>query len=260
MRGNTISIRLEKGKVASAEDLFQYDRGQRLIISGCDLPAAYQVHFANAILGKSAAMVGDPSGVDIPDEYLETGIDIHVWLYIAGEDHAETEYHGIIHVIPRAEPTDMTPTPAQASLIDQTLAALNTAVDEAESIAEAIPGTINDALEAAKESGEFDGPPGPRGEKGETGERGPAGETGPAGPSGPAGSQGERGPAGETGPAGPAGKDGKDAVVDDTLTQPGQAADAAKTGEAISQLNGAIDGIVAELIDGTNYRIIVKPE
>lgn len=76
----------------------------------------------------------------------------------------------------------------------------------------------------------------PTGEKGETGERGERG---------PAGSQGERGPAGETGPAGPAGKDGKDgkdAVVDDTLTQPGQAADAAKTGEAISQLNGAIDG------------------
>jgi len=59
-----------------------------------------------------------------------------------------------------------------------------------------------DALEEAKESGEFDGPQGEKGEKGDKG------ETGAQGPQGIQGIQGETGPQGEVGPQGPKGDKG----------------------------------------------------
>lgn len=49
------------------------------------------------------------------------------------------------------------------------------------------------------------------------------------------------GPQGKQGPQGVLGADGKDAVVDATLTQSGQAADAKVTGDAIGQLKGDLD-------------------
>ena len=91
---------------------------------------------------------------------------------------------------------------------------------------------VNEALAAAKASGEFDGADGitptigengnwflgnvdtnkpSRGEKGEKGEKGDAGATGPTGPKGdigPQGPQGEIGPKGDTGAQGPQGEMG----------------------------------------------------
>ena len=81
------------------------------------------------------------------------------------------------------------------------------------------------------------GPIGPVGPQGETGPQGPTGATGATGPqgeTGPRGEQGPRGEKGETGEVGPAGAPGKDATVDATLTQSGQAADAKATGDALA--------------------------
>lgn len=66
----------------------------------------------------------------------------------------------------------------------------------------------------------------------------PSGATGPQGPQGPKGDTGATGPKGDKGDPGEPGTPGKDAVVDATLTQSGQAADAKATGEAVSQLKG----------------------
>ena len=52
----------------------------------------------------------------------------------------------------------------------------------------------------------------------------------------PKGEQGPKGEKGEKGPQGEKGEPGKDAVVDATLTQSGQAADAKVTGDAVSKL------------------------
>lgn len=168
MRGNQIALRLSRNFTGRAGYLFQYDRGQRLTFTGVDLPEAYQVHFSNDELGRSKPVIGDTSGVDIPDEYLISGQSIHVWVYIAGDDHAETEYHGVISVIRRAEPTDIEPTPVQKTVIDQTIAALNSAVDRANGIADGIDETIRVSLQEAKDSGEFDGEKGDKGDIGLT--------------------------------------------------------------------------------------------
>lgn len=106
------------------------------------------------------------------------------------------------------------------------------------------------------------GPVGPQGPQGEQGIQGPTGATGATGPQGPRGEKGNTGAKGADGVSPTVqvetidgghrvtltdasgahavdvldGKPGKDAVVDATLTQDGQAADAKKTGEAIGQL------------------------
>ena len=102
---------------------------------------------------------------------------------------------------------------------------------------------INEALTAAKASGEFDGitptigdngnwylgdtdtnkpsrgeqgPAGPKGDTGGTGPQGPRGEIGPQGPEGPQGIKGDtgaQGPQGEQGPQGPRGEKGADGAT-----------------------------------------------
>ena len=122
------------------------------------------------------------------------------------------------------------------------------------------------------------GETGPQGPKGDTGEQGPKGDTGATGPQGPVGPQGEQGPDGTPGAPG---ADGKSAyqyaveggytgteeefaakmateipAVDSTLTQSGQAADAAVVGNRLSalseemltdaELSNAVDNALAQ--------------
>lgn len=83
----------------------------------------------------------------------------------------------------------------------------------------------------------------------------------------PAGAPGPKGDPGEPGPKGDPGAPGKDAVVDATLTQEGQAADAKVTGDAIGQLKGDVvdlydqtDALFALCLDGTpaTYKAVMK--
>ena len=118
--------------------LFQYDYGQRIVFGGVDLPQAYEVHFSNQKMGKSVTVIGDVTGVDIPDAMLLTGQDVHVWLYLhQGESDGETVYYARIAVRQRAKPTHETPTPVQQDEITQAIAALNAAVESTEADAAA---------------------------------------------------------------------------------------------------------------------------
>lgn len=149
MRGNTVTLHLKKSSVATAGRLFQYDYGQRLILADVVLPDAYEVHFANNKLGESKTMIGNATGVDVPDEMLLSGDNVHVWLYLHdGETDGETEYEGVIYVTKRAKPTDQEPTPVQQSTVDQAIAALNQAVEKTTEAKEA----AEEAQEAAEEA------------------------------------------------------------------------------------------------------------
>lgn len=114
--------------------LYQYDYGQKLVFEGLELPAYYEVHFSNVeCSGESTVMIGDASGVDIPDEYLATGQTVYAWAYLheTGED-GETRYMVEIPVNERPEVQYIEPTPAQKDVIDQAIEALNAAVGVAE--------------------------------------------------------------------------------------------------------------------------------
>lgn len=80
---------------------------------------------------------------------------------------------------------------------------------------------VADEVQRRLDDGDFVGSQGPKGDRG---------ETGPIGPQGP---KGEKGDKGDTGAKG---EPGKDAVIDATLTQEGEAADAKAAGEAINQI------------------------
>ena len=94
------------------------------------------------------------------------------------------------------------------------------------------------------------GPQGPQGEKGDKGDKGEQGDTGPIGPQGP---KGEKGDKGDTGAKG---EPGKDAVIDATLTQEGEAADAAATGKRLAEIEKA----VAEKADKARQNILIGSE
>ena len=186
---NIVKASFVFGRSTKTRGLHQWDYGQVLQFDGLDLPSAYTVHFANQPMsGDAKTQVGGADGVDIPDEYLTTGLPIYAWVYLhTGADDGETVYSVTIPVTKRPQPTEEPPTPVQQGAIDTAIAALNEGVETVQGIAEAIPQTIDAALQEAKDSGEFDGPQGPQGEPGERGE---TGQTGPQGLPGEPGQDG----------------------------------------------------------------------
>lgn len=148
---------------------------------------------------------------------------------------------------------------------------------------------IADEVQRRLDDGDFVGPQGPKGDRGETGPIGPQGpkgekgdkgdkgEKGDIGPQGETGAKGDaftfddftpeqleslRGPKGDTGATGPQGpqgakgEPGKDAVIDATLTQEGEAADAAATGKRLAEIEKA----VAEKADKARQNILIGTE
>lgn len=100
------------------------------------------------------------------------------------------------------------------------------------------------------------GATGPQGQQGDTGLQGPKGDAfvfadfspeqleslrGPKGEKGDTGAQGEQGLQGKQGEKGDKGEPGKDAVIDATLTQVGQAADAKKVGDEFETVRESLD-------------------
>lgn len=83
--------------------------------------------------------------------------------------------------------------------------------------------------------------------------RGPKGDRGETGPIGPQGPKGEKGDKGDTGAKG---EPGKDAVIDATLTQEGEAADAVTTGKRLAEIEKA----VAEKADKARQNILIGSE
>lgn len=76
------------------------------------------------------------------------------------------------------------------------------------------------------------------------------------GPQGPKGDRGEKGDKGDKGDTGAKGEPGKDAVIDTTLTQEGEAADAAATGKRLAEIKKA----VAEKADKARQNILIGSE
>ena len=148
---NIVSVKPITYGVKSTRPLYQYDYGQILQFTGLDLPTAYEVHFSNSETGEATPILGGTDGVLIPDEYLITGEDVHVWVFLhTGDSDGETVYHIIIPVIKRAEANHETPDPVQIDFISQTIAALNAAVEHTD---EAIV-TVNEYKERAETAAE----------------------------------------------------------------------------------------------------------
>lgn len=195
---NITEIYFGSGKTASGYHLYQYDYGQRLVFPDLDLPEAYEVHFASDGDAQTITMIGNADGVLIPDQLLLSPGNLKVYIYLhEGEDDGETEYKALIPVIGRPEPSDLEPTPVQQDAITQAIAALNTAVEHVESVAEDMQAEIVDAVTEELATGKYKGDKGDKGDRGEQGIQGIQGEQGLKGDKGDTGAKGDKGDAGD---------------------------------------------------------------
>ena len=188
-------MKMQRGIVGRSNlPLYQYDYGQKLILTGIELPVSYEVHFSNTENGASKTSIGDSTGVMIPDEYLTSGEPVYVWVFLhTGNNDGETEYKGVIYVYKRSRPSDTPPTPEQQSVITQTIAALNKAVAQADADVEHYPKIVDgywyfwdEEQQQWVSSGEK-----AQGENGETGEKGDKGDKGDKGEKGDKGDPGD---------------------------------------------------------------------
>ena len=140
--------------MGTADPLWQWDYGQILQFPDLDLPEAYEVHFSNQRdIGTAKTAIGNADGVLIPDEYLTTGEDLHVWIFLhAGLEDGESEYYTRIKVKRRPESTNEQPTPEEQSVITQAIAALNKAVEETAADAAAADASAQASAQSASES------------------------------------------------------------------------------------------------------------
>ena len=100
---------------------------------------------------------------------------------------------------------------------------------------------VADEVQRRLDDGDFVGPQGPQGAPGRDGAKGEKGDPGAKGDKGDTGAKGEP---------------GKDAVIDATLTQDGEAADAAATGKRLAEIEKA----VAEKADKARQNILIGSE
>ena len=143
---NIITANLSHGKQFVTASRYMEDYGQVLKIEGIDLPSVYQVDFSNNLLrGTSMTVLGNADGVAIPDEYISTGRDVYAFLYLTGDSWGRTIATIRIPNKTRPKRTSEIPTPTQQSVIDQTIAALNDAVESTAADAEQ---TASDAARA----------------------------------------------------------------------------------------------------------------
>ena len=111
-----------------------------------DLPAAYQVDFSNKLAGGTAlTVVGNSDGALIPTSLIDSGKDVYAFLYYTGVGFGKTTHVFRINNNRRAKRGTPAPTPEQQSVIDQTIAALNDAVESTAADAEQ---TASDAARA----------------------------------------------------------------------------------------------------------------
>lgn len=71
----------------------QFDKGQKLIVTGIALPESFEVHMSNEKDGGVAySCKGSAEGVYIPDALFMSGEYVYVWLYAVSVDDEGSTY------------------------------------------------------------------------------------------------------------------------------------------------------------------------
>lgn len=127
-----VTVVIGSDKVSVAEPITRVDHGLRLRIKGVALPATYEVDFSlSEKSGESVTVIGDAQGAEIPIDHIRTGKNIYAWIYWVGEDYGRRVKEVMIPNDAGPDRTDITPEPAEQSVIDQTISKLNEAVSHA---------------------------------------------------------------------------------------------------------------------------------
>ena len=151
---NIIEIKFNGSRMAFVDSEYRLDSGMYLKFMDIDLPEAYQVHFANRQHGVTFESIGNADGVRIPDDVWTSKEPIFAWIYLhPTEDSAVTKYEVRIIKKNRADlPSGVEPTPYEQSVIDEAIAALNTAVEKTSADAEQTAADAETASQAATDA------------------------------------------------------------------------------------------------------------
>ena len=130
-----IEVSFNGGSIAyvKADTAYFYNNGIIFKPTDIDLPASYQVHWADSPQASSTLeTIGTAEGAPIPDDLWGRSRVIYGWIYLhPTEDSGVTGYEVRIYKNVRAGLPDGTePTPAEQSTIDQLISALNSAVEQ----------------------------------------------------------------------------------------------------------------------------------
>lgn len=137
-------------------DLWQWDTGRTATVNNaCDI-----VHFSCLSYGEALAVKVKNGVVEIPNKLLMLGANINAWAFVIDGEGGYTKQEQILKVNRRAKPSDYVYTETEVVTVET---------------------AVNDALEKAKESGDFKGDKGDKGDRGERGEQGAKGEKGEQG-------------------------------------------------------------------------------
>jgi hypothetical protein len=135
------------------KELYQWDTGRTATIDiECDI-----VHFSCLEYGKSPAVKVKGGIVEIPNDLLMLGADIKAWGFVVDDEGGYTKEEQVLKVNKRPKPSDYVYTETEVVTVET---------------------AVNDALEKAKERGEFKGDKGDKGDRGEQGVKGEKGEQG----------------------------------------------------------------------------------
>jgi len=189
----------------ASPSLAQWDTEQVLQISGIDLPDSYKVEFSTVYTRNAIPVIGDASGVTIPNVLLQRSAPITAYVVLYGENGGRNrEYWITIHITPGQPPETITPDPEQEDVIDQAIAALNNGVARTEAAAGEAEAASQAVQDMGVEAETLAAGSAVSVEKTVDPETGavtlnfgiPKGDTGATGPQGP---QGVQGPKGNTG-------------------------------------------------------------
>ena len=224
---NIIEVSFGGGSIAyvKVDTAYFYNNGIIFKPVDIDLPASYQVHWADSPQAATTLeTIGTAEGAPIPDDLWNRSRVIYGWIYLHPTVDSGITYKEVrIYKNVRAGKPDGTePTPAEQSTIDQLIGALNSAVEQAEDAEERIENmsvsatTLAEGSSATVTKSEQDGvvhlafgiPKGATGATGAKGDKGDKGDTGATGAKGDKGDTGERGLTGPQGPKGDTGATG----------------------------------------------------
>lgn len=135
MKGiNTITANFSNGgRQCVTRKLFQYDYGQKVLIKGLNLSQSFEFHISNSNNPKTSSNIflGNNNEIIIPDEYLTSGEDIYIWIFLhQTTSDGQTRYTINIPVQKRPKAESKEPTQVEQNVIDQLISSLEQKVDE----------------------------------------------------------------------------------------------------------------------------------
>lgn len=128
-----VSFRGSSVALVRIDTAYFYNNGILFKPTDIDLPASYQVHWADSPQAATTIeTIGTAEGAPIPDDLWNRNRVIYGWIYLhPTNDSSITGYEVRIYKNVRAGLPDGTePTPAEQSTIDQLIGALNSAVEQ----------------------------------------------------------------------------------------------------------------------------------